>query len=343
MTACLPIRLPMTAPDDLGAFEAMLDDGRIDPAGVVALWCKTRGNGLLNDFTKPWVDLLLRLALAKRLGVTEAEVAERVPILVSGGAEGAVSPHLVVWCRGRAGAQGLLCGVARAAIPPDALGAEGQALATARMVRGAMEALGVADPAQVGLVLVRAPSRPEVPGLDARVRIAGAQGTALALGEIARVAPEDPGSHAHRAFVVARHDGPMQQVMLLANGAGGDPRFAVAHGLLADPLDAPGAAAILGRLGLAAAPQLPAERSARVLAVISKGDAPRGHVLRGLPHAMSLDNDVAMHRHARAAYGAMLGAVIGHAAVLVSGGAEAQGPPDGGFAAIVAATEGHIP
>ncbi|MEI6161852.1 MAG: ring-opening amidohydrolase, partial [Roseococcus sp.] len=64
-------------------------------------------------------------------------------------------------------------------------------------------------------------------------------------------------------------------------------------------------------------------------------------LLRDLPHAMNLDNDVAMHRHARAAYGAMLGSLIGHGAVLVSGGAEAQGPPDGGFVAIIAATAGE--
>jgi len=145
-----------------------------------------------------------------------------------------------------------------------------------------------------------------------------------------------PAAFCDRAFVVARHDGPAQQVFLLANGPGGDPGYAVAHGLLSDPLDAVGAAAVLARLGLVAAPQI--ADPARVVAAISKGDAPEGHLLRGMPHAMRLDNDVAMHRHARAAYGAMLGAVIGHGAVLVSGGAEAQGPPDGGFVSIIATT-----
>jgi cyanuric acid amidohydrolase len=182
---------------------------------------------------------------------------------------------------------------------------------------------------------VRAPARP---GAEAATRIACAQGAALALGEITAIQLDDPARFAHRAFVVARHDGPAQQVMLLANGAGGDPGFAVAHGLLQDPLDAPGAAAVLARLGLHARPQV--AEPGRVIAAISKGDAPRGPLLRGLPHAMRQDDDVAMHRHARAAYGAMLGAVIGHGAVLVSGGAEAQGPPDGGFVSIIATTEG---
>lgn len=329
MTAIAPLRLPMTAPDDLAGFEALLDSGQLAASDVVALWCKTRGNGLLNDFTKPWVDLLLRLALARRLGCAEGDVAERVPILVSGGAEGAVSPHLVVWHRGRPGAHGLLAAVQRAEVPPEAQGSPAQAEATAAMVRAAMAGLGV-SPEGVGLVLVRAPTQP---GRDAATRAQAALGVAQALGQ------EQP--FADRAFVVARHDGPAQQVFVLANGPGGDPRFAVAHGLLSDPLDAPGAAAVLARLGFVAAPQI--ADPARIVAAISKGDAPAGHLLRGLPHAMHLDNDVAMHRHARAAYGAMLGSVIGHGAVLVSGGAEAQGPPDGGFVSIIARTGENSP
>jgi cyanuric acid amidohydrolase len=341
MTAIFPTRLPMAAPDDLATFEAMLEDGRLVAADIVSVWCKTRGNGLRNDFTKPWVDLLLRLAIGRRLGLDEQAVAERVPILVSGGAEGAVSPHLVVWSRGRAGASGLLAAVERAVIAPQDQGGVLHAMATAAMVRAAMTGLGLTDPAAVGLVLVRAPSDAERAGHDARVRVAAAQGVALALGQIPAIGLDEPECFAHCAFVVARHDGPGQQILLLANGPGGDPRAAIAAGLLEDPLDSPGAAAILARLGLTAAPQLPHAESARVLAVISKGDAPRDGLIRGLPHAMNLDNDVAMHRHARAAYGAMLGALIGHGAVLVSGGAEAQGPPDGGFAAIIAATTGE--
>lgn len=341
MTAIFPTRLPMAAPDDLAGFEAMLEDGRLDPAGIVSVWCKTRGNGLRNDFTKPWVDLLLRLSIGRRLGLDEQAVAERLPILVSGGAEGAVSPHLIVWSRGQAGRHGLLAAVERALIAPEDQGGVLHAMATAAMVRAAMAGLGLSDASQVGLVLVRAPADPDRAGHDARVRAACAQGVALALGQIDALALDDAESFAQAAFVVARHDGPTQQVLLLANGPGGDPRAAIASGLLADPLDSPGAAAILARLGLLAAPQLSPAQSARVLAVIAKGDAPPGGLIRGLPHAMSLDNDVAMHRHARAAYGAMLGSLIGHGAVLVSGGAEAQGPPDGGFAAIIAATAGE--
>lgn len=333
MFAIAPIRLPMAAPDDLAGFEALLDSAPNIPAEVVALWCKTRGNGLLNDFTKPWVDLLLRQALARRLGQSDGEVARRVPILVSGGAEGCVSPHLVVWLQGERSTQGLVACVERQVIPPEEQGTRRHAEITASMVGAALQRLAVGA-GDVGLVLVRAPA---CENLDAQTRIAAAQGVALALGDIEAPRILDPDAFARCAFVVARHDGTGQQIMVLANGPGGDPRYRIAHGLLADPLDAVGGARVLERLGLPARPQV--EDPARVVVAISKGDAPRGNVLRGLPHAMRLDNDVAMHRHARAAYGGLLGALIGHSAVLVSGGAECQGPPDGGFVSIVSRTE----
>jgi cyanuric acid amidohydrolase len=335
----------MTAPDDLSGFEAALDDGRIDPAAIIALLCKTRGNGLANDFTKPWIDLLLRQALAARLGTTHDAVGERALILVSGGSEGVVSPHLVVIQRGLgaegAGGEGLVAGFAGGVVDAARQGTASHALETAGHVRAAMAAAGIASPAGVGLVLVRAPSAPR---RDPAVRRAAAVGAAIALGEVAAASvteetlPDDVTLYAHGSFVVARHDGAMQRVLVIGNAVGGDARFRIASGVLADPLDLLGVASILRRLGLAPAPQLPPEESARVVAVIAKGDAPAGGTIRGLPHAMLLDNDVAMHRHARAAYGALLAAAIGHGACLVSGGAEGQGPPDGGFAAIITAT-----
>lgn len=344
MTPAQVLRFPMAAPDDLGGFSAALDDGRVDPGGVIALWCKTRGNGLANDFTKPWIDLLLRQALATRLGTTADAVGERVLILVSGGSEGVVSPHLVVIQRGQGAGpgEGLVAGFSGGDVEAAQQGAVAHAWVTAAQVRAAMASAGIASPAGVGLVLVRAPSAPR---RDPAVRRAAAIGAAIALGEVdaASVSEEalcqDRAMFAHGAFVVARHDGPMQRVLVLGNAPGGDQRFRIARGVLADPLDLPGVAGILRRLGLAPAPQLPPEESARVVAVISKGDAPAGDEIRGLPHAMFLDNDVAMHRHARAAYGALLAAAVGHGACLVSGGAEGQGPPDGGFAAIIAATQ----
>jgi len=328
--AISPRRFPMRAPDDLDLFEKSMDSGEIDPAGIVGLWCKTRGNGLRNDFTKPWIDLLLRTSLANRLGTSGSAVSEQIPILVSGGSEGVVSPHLVVWSRGRAGARGLVGCIGRRILPAADLGTERQRAATSEQLAGLLAQAGLA-PADVGLVLVRAPAHADVPGNDAAVREAVAWGVARAIDGPAA-------DYASRAFVVARHDGLAQQMFVLANGPGGDPGFAIGNAVLADPLDATSVAGMLSELGMHPSPQLAVEDAQRVMAVISKGDAPADGLLRGLPHAMNLDNDVAMHRHARASYAGLLSTLIGHSAVLVSGGAERQGPPDGGFASVVVRT-----
>jgi cyanuric acid amidohydrolase len=336
----------MSAPDDLSGLTAALDAGAIAAEHIVALWCKTEGNGLRNDWTRAYADLTLRTALARRLRTNADALRERIPILVSGGSEGVVSPHLVViaeTAEPESNAVGLVCGTASGTIPHERVGTTEHGRLTIGQVRGAMRQAGVTPPT-THLVFVRAPSDPTRAGWDVRARAAGALGAAAALGEIPEDAVVDaafgtrPDLYCSRAFVVARHDGPLQQVLVLGEAPGGNPDFRIAHGTLADPIDAPGVAGILAELGLHAVPQLAAVDSDRVVAVISKGDAPLSGGVRGLRHVMGIDNDVAMHRHARAAYGTLLASVIGHTACLVSGGAEHQGPPDGGFAAVIACT-----
>ena len=336
----------MSAPDDLSGLTAALDAGAIAAERIVALWCKTEGNGLRNDWTRAYADLTLRTALARRLGTAADALRERIPILVSGGSEGVVSPHLVVIAESPAsgpGVTGLVAGTVAGAIPQAAVGMTEHARLTAAQVQAAMRQAGLAS-TTTRLVFVRAPSDPARAGWDMRARAAGALGAAAALGEIAEDAATDAAFgaraelHCSRAFVVARHDGLLQQVLVLGEAPGGNPDFRIAHGRLADPIDSRGVAAVLAELGLHAAPQLAAADSDRVVAVIAKGDAPLSGGVRGLRHVMSIDNDVAMHRHARAAYGTLLASVIGHTACLVSGGAEHQGPPDGGFAAVIART-----
>jgi len=57
--------------------------------------------------------------------------------------------------------------------------------------------------------------------------------------------------------------------------------------------------------------------------------------LRGRRHTMLNDSDISATRHARAFVAGALGALIGHAEIFVSGGAEHQGPDGGGPVAII--------
>jgi len=45
-------RISANAPDDVSGIEAAISQKRIDPAGIVAVFGKTEGNGLVNDFSR---------------------------------------------------------------------------------------------------------------------------------------------------------------------------------------------------------------------------------------------------------------------------------------------------
>jgi len=178
-----------------------------------------------------------------------------------------VSPHMVVVAAGAPEAgSGLVVGAALREIAAADRGSEAHADITARMTAAAMQEAGISDPAEVGLVLIRAPIDPARPGHDPAVRTAAALGVARAMGE----AP--PATFARCCFVVARHDDEPQQVLVLGNAVGGNSSLRIGSGLLADPIDSPGAARILEGLGLHACPQLSEADSSRVVA----GDRQRG-------------------------------------------------------------------
>ncbi|MBI3515667.1 MAG: cyanuric acid amidohydrolase, partial [Proteobacteria bacterium] len=125
MPAAAVFRFPMSAPDDLSGFAAALDGGLIAADRIVALWCKTEGNGLRNDWTRAYTDRVLREFLARRLGVDADTMRDRIVILVSGGSEGIVSPHLVAITAEPARSQGrvgLAFGTAAATIPAASVG-----------------------------------------------------------------------------------------------------------------------------------------------------------------------------------------------------------------------------
>ncbi len=65
------------------AFATAIDRGEVDPATIVAIVGKTEGNGCVNDFTRGYATLALKLLLAERVGCPLAEVEKRVAIVMS--------------------------------------------------------------------------------------------------------------------------------------------------------------------------------------------------------------------------------------------------------------------
>ena len=75
------------------------------------------------------------------------------------------------------------------------------------------------------------------------------------------------------------------------------------------------------------------------MALLAKAEAGASGRLRGLRHTMLDDSDIASTRHARAFVAGALAALVGHAEIFVSGGAEHQGPDGGGPVAVIASAE----
>ena len=159
--ACV-LRLPTAGPSDTAPLAAAIDRGEIDPATIVAIVGKTEGNGCVNDFTRGYATLALKLLLAERLKCLMAEVEARVAIVMSGGTEGGLSPHLLVFCRETetAAASGprLAIGIGLTRpFKPEEIGRAAQIAATAEAVAAAMKDAGIASAADVHFVQIKCP------------------------------------------------------------------------------------------------------------------------------------------------------------------------------------------
>src|SRR5262249_61152589 len=92
-------RMATAGPQDTAPLAAAIKAGEVDPATIVAIVGKTEGNGCVNDFTRGYATLTLKLILAESLNCAPSEIDRRVAIVMSGGTEGGLSPHLLVFCR----------------------------------------------------------------------------------------------------------------------------------------------------------------------------------------------------------------------------------------------------
>ncbi|WP_421997689.1 ring-opening amidohydrolase [Reyranella sp.] len=346
------LRLATAGPQDTAPLAAAIDRGEVDPATVVAIVGKTEGNGCVNDFTRGYATLALKLLLAERLGCPLAEVEARVAIVMSGGTEGGLSPHLLVFCRVSAGAEAAPSGKRLAigvgltrAFRPEEIGRQAQIAATAGAVTAAMRDAGIDRPGDVHFVQIKCPlltkerieeaaRRGATVATDdtyhsmALSRGASALGVALALGEV-DAAPEaavcrDWSLHSGVASTSAGVELLRNEVVVLGNAAGWAGDLAIDHEVMRDAIDAGAARRVLERLG------------GETVAVLAKAEAAPSGEIRGRRHTMLDDSDIHSTRHARALVGGVLAGAVGDTLLYVSGGAEHQGPPGGGPVAIIA-------
>jgi cyanuric acid amidohydrolase len=339
-------RISATAPNDVGGIERAIAERRIDPAGIVAILGKTEGNGNVNDFTRGFATQSMMLVLQKHLG----EKAHEVCIVMSGGTEGAMAPHWVVFERADGQGKGPALAIGRAhtpAIMPEQMGRLAQVDQVAEGVRAAMADAHIADPADVHFVQIKCPlltaqrigdahSRAETVATQDTLksmglsRAASSLGVAVALGEIARETITDAKigtdwslwsgrTSASSGIELMNHE-----IIVLGMSPSWSGPLAIDHAVMADGIDIAPVRAALSRLG-----------SGNLVAMLAKAEASHDGKLRGFRHTMLDDSDISSTRHARAFVCGALAGLVGHAEIYVSGGAEHQGPNGGGPVALI--------
>lgn len=350
------LRLATAGPQDTAPLAAAMEAGEVDPAAIVAIVGKTEGNGCVNDFTRGYATLALKLLLADKLHCAPKEIDARVAIVMSGGTEGGLSPHLLVFCRETVAAQSststalrrLAIGVGLTRpFAPEEIGRAPQIAATAEAVAAAMAEAGIAAPEDVHFVQIKCPlltkerieeaaRRGASVATDdtyhsmALSRGASALGVAMALGEIAPAAASesavcrDWSLYSRVASTSAGVELLRNEIVVLGNAAGWAGDLVIDHDVMTDAIDADAARRVLARIG------------GQTIAVLAKAEAAPSGEIRGRRHTMLDDSDIHSTRHARALVGGVLAGVIGDTMLYVSGGAEHQGPAGGGPVAIIA-------
>ncbi|MBD1548627.1 ring-opening amidohydrolase [Roseibium aggregatum] len=352
-------RLPMSSPDDTSAIETLVEQGKIDPKAVVAVLGKTEGNGCVNDFTRGYAVQSLRFLFGRYM---EPADLDRICMVMSGGTEGALSPHWIVLealpATGVTQTPALALGVhVTEDFAPVEIGRMAQVTKVADGVRKAMVQAGISDPKDVHFVQIKCPlltaERVRAAGGAHAVatadtlrsmglsRGASALGVAVALGEIDETAlsdtaiGDDLSLYSTRASCSAGVELMGCEILVMGMSDMWSGPLTIGHALMRDALDIDPIRETLSNLGISAPGQFPEETRERVTAVLVKAEASKSGHARGFRHTMLDDSDISSTRHARGFVAGVLAGLIGQTELFVSGGAEHQGPDGGGPCAVI--------
>ncbi len=335
--------LPTAAPDDLSGLDHLIQTGALDPDRLVAILGKTEGNGCVNDFTRAFAVS----ALKQRLG----DAGDGVTMVMSGGTEGGLAPHLVTFevleDAGSSPSMAVGAAITRD-LAPHEIGTFAQVECVADVVHTTIKTADIASAEDVHFVQIKCPlltsdriASAEQPtstrdtlksmGLS---RGASALGIALALDEVDAATAEralvesDSTIWSSRASTSAGVELMGHEVLILGMSDAWTGPLVVDHAVMDDAIDTASVHAAMERLHIG---------SGHVLkALFAKAGASTNGHIRGARHTMLNDSDISSTRHARAMVGGTLGGLVGRTDLFISGGAEHQGPDGGGPVALIA-------
>ena len=356
-------KIPMSSPSDVSGIEALIDSGDIKPETIIAIVAKTEGNGLVNDFSRGFTELSLKVMLSERMGISRENVADGISMVMSGGCPGLMSPHFTIftstWEDGEENAdKRLAVGVAYSRdLLPEEIGRMGQIEEVAKAVQAATKKAGITDPADIHFVQVKNPllTKPRIADAKARGQTvvteetgvtyhgsmcyandASALGVGLATGEIPRnklnddMVRKDFSLYSNVSSTSSGGEKSRAEVVVMGNSAKSTSAFRIGHSIMKDLIDANGVKEALRSAGLEFA-CCPSESDLeRVVNVLAKAVVPSHGQLRGRRFAMHDDSAIST-KPARAVGNAVIASVIGDTMNYVSGGEvdSHSGPPDG--------------
>jgi cyanuric acid amidohydrolase len=353
-------RFTLADPSDVSGLREAIDSGVVDPNSIVAVIGKSHGNGLVNDYTRGYLALCLSILIGERSGRAPEAVREKVPFVFSGGVEGVLSPHYIVFTATPEDApaqdgKALAIGVAFTPLMrPSDVGRQAQIDAVASAVGTAAAEAQIED---VHFVQVKGPAftlaniiedqrvgrspATDNPGkLMSFGRAACALGVAKALGEVRaeRIVEaavlKDFSLYSSVASISAGVEVDVNEVIVIGMSSKWTGSLAIEHTTMSDALDVGSVHAMVRRLGFTAAPQI--ADAQRVRAAFVKCEAQRHGMVRGRPHTMLNDGDINEQPHIRGAVGGIIASILNDTGLFVSGGAEHQGPDGGGMVAVLA-------
>ncbi len=356
----------MAAPNDVSGVAALLDEGRVEAANIVAILAQTEGD----PYNRGYATLALQVLLGERLSCSHAEVFERIPMMMIGGVAGIMCPHINLFVRKPAsgaapGGKRMVLGSADTRVlAPEEYGTLVQVDLVAAAGQEASPDAGITDVADIECIEIKCPAMTPARVAEAEARgkavvntnpvaassmakAAAALGVGVATGEIARPDITEGSINGDKSLfttlgsVSAGGEQVATRVLVIGNADGAPGRFVAAHGVMEDQLDVAGARQAFAAAGLRLEDGVVAESERhRMAAVFVNAGADAVPSVRGRRHPLHSDFLAPYAGYqAKAVCHAVVASITGDTLLLASAGSEHQGKPGANLVCVIAETE----
>lgn len=360
-------RLSMADPSDVSGLKQLLERGEIKADEIVGIIAQTEGTG----YARGYASLCMQLLLSEYLGISAAQVFERIPMMMIGLCGGLMSPHYTVFTRQfvskpmvTPGEKRLTIGIADTRVLlPEEYGTTTQVELVAQAVEAAIADAQITSLEDVHCVEIKCPAMTSTRLQAAQQRgmsvvsknlnqassmskAACALGIGVALKEIpaekieSGVINQNHALYTDRGSVSAGGEQSACRILVMGNTATSISPYRVGHGVMQDQLDTTGVYAALRSAGLVHSIPLSPTQKARITQVFVNCGADAVSTVRDRRHTIHSDFLSGYAGiMAKAVANAVVASVVGDTMILASAGNEHQGAPGSNLVATIVQVE----